>query len=260
MNSFKVLLKKDLLEIKRNKKWLVYVLSFTIIAIISVITARLLPEIFNALLDVTGVIEGMSYRVSVADSYMQFVANMGEIGLLIILIMFSNTLFKEKSSGTYHLLTSNGVKDYKIVLSHFVSKLILITISYLVSVGVFVVLNLLVFKEYTGLRGVCSLSYLYLTLVFALTLGLFISSFVKKKTMGFVLAIVIYFALSILSVFPYIDIYNPLYALTLGSEIMTSVDYELSDYLINLFVTLGVSVTLLVSSIYIFKNKIDNRK
>ena len=260
MNNFKVLLKKDLLELKRNKKWIIYITSFLIITLISVITARLLPELFNALLDVTGIIEGMSYKVSVADSYMQFVANMGEIGLLIILIMFSNTLVKEKSSGTYNLLTSNGVKEYKIVLSHFLSKLILITISYLVSIGLFVGLNLIIFKEYTGFRGVCSLTYLYLTMVFALTLGIFISSVVKKKNLGIILSIVIYFILSILSVFPYIDIYNPLYALTLANEVMTSVDYKLSDYLINLFMLLASSATLLIGSIYVFKNKIDNRK
>ena len=68
------------------------------------------------------------------------------------------------------------------------------------------------------------------------------------------------FIFSILSVFPYIDIYNPLYALTLANEVMTSVDYKLSDYLINLFMLLASSATLLIGSIYVFKNKIDNRK
>jgi ABC-2 type transport system permease protein len=121
-------------------------------------------------------------------------------------------------------------------------------------------MNLILFKQYTGIHGAIALTYVYLALVFALCLAFFVSSIVKKNSKGYLLVILIYFILSILSVFPYIDIYNPLTSLTLANNIIVYNDNVLSDYLINLFMTLGISIVLIISSIYIFKNKIDNRK
>jgi len=174
--------------------------------------------------------------------------------------MFANTMIKEKQSGTFYLLKANGVKEEEIVLSHFVSKLILITFSYLASIALLVPLNLIVFREYTGLRGAVSLSYLYLVLVFALTLSLFISSVVNKKSVGYALAIGAYFVLVIISAFPYINIYIPIHSLTLASNIITDIDYKISDYLINLGMNIIINIGLIIGSILILKKKIDNRK
>jgi len=260
MGNFMILFKKDLLELKRSKKWLVYILTISFITLFSVISARLLPEILNLFLVETGLDEVFTYRPSVADSYVQFISNVGQIIWILIAIMFSNTLVKEKVSGTYYMLKSNGVSETKIVLSHFLSKLLLITISYLVSIAIFVPLNLVLFKEYAGLRGVIALSYLYLSLIFALCFALFISSCVKKKNKGIIFVIAIYFILSILVMFPYIDIYNPLYNLTLASNVIMYKDNKTSEYLINLFTTIGYCIVFIISSMYLFKNKINNGK
>lgn len=259
MKDFKFLLKKDFLELCRTKKWIIYLVCFSLISVISVLTAKFLPELFNMLFSSTG-LDMFEMQATIADSYTQFVANIGETGVLLIAIMFSLILVKEKTSGTGYILQCHGVKDHKVVLSHFVSKLILITASYLVSIVIFVSLNFLIFKEYTGVRGVVSLSYLYLTLVFALALGIFISSISKNNMTSVIVTFGIYFLLTILSAFPYIDIYNPMSTIMMANNIIVNEAYELSDYLINLFVTLGFIVALIGGSIYTYKNKIDNRK
>lgn len=260
MGNFVTLFKKDLLEIKRSKSWLIFPLVFILVAGISVVTAKVLPELLNMLLKDTPLNGLMEYIPSIGDSYSQFAANMGEISILLVMILFSTALIKEKKSGTYYMLKDNGVSEAKIVLSHFLSKLILLTLSYLVSVVVFVVSNMIVFNSYTGIRGVVSLSYVYLALIFALAFSLFISSCSKKSVVAYVLSISIYFVLYTISAFPYIDIYNPLYSLVLASNIITKAEYQISDYIINLSVTLSLVVFFIIASIYFFKNKIDNRK
>ena len=260
MHSFITLLKKDFLEIKKNSKWLIYLFVFSLVSVLSVATAKILPELLNQLLKETGMEGFFYYQSGIADSYAQYVANMGEISFLLIIVMFATTLINEKNSGTYYLLKNNKVSETKIVMSHFISKLILITVSYFISIGIFIGLNLIVFKEYTGLRGVVSLSYVYLTLIFALALSLFISSIVKKKSSGYVIAIVVYFIMSLLSGIPYIDVYNPLYSLVLASNIITDVDYEIADFVLNLIILVTSIIALIGCSIYLFKNKIDNRK
>ena len=260
MDNFILLLKNNLLEFKRTKKWWIYLLTFSLVTIFSVISARVLPELLNVVLSESGLGEMFAYEVSVADSYVQLIANFGEIIWLLIAIMFSSVLVKEKNSGTYYMLKSNGVNEKSIVLAHFVSKMILITISYLLSLVIFVPLNLELFKQYTGVRGVVSLSFLYMILVFALSLALFISSLVNSKSKGYIVMIGVYFALTLLAIFPYIDIYNPMYGLTLASEVIVNDDIKISDYVVNGSIILIASIGCLLASIYCFKNKIDNRK
>jgi len=255
MNNLKILLKNHFLEFKRTKKWLVYILVFTFIGIVSALTSKYLLPALSEIFEMMGLI----YTTSIADSYIEFAANMGEISYLLIVIMFSTSLFKEKSSSTYYLLKSNGVKESEIVVSHYISKLILITLSYLASLLVYVPLNIFLFKSYTGYRGVVSLSYIYLLLVFALSFAVFISSFITKKSHGIVIGVVSYFVLTILSSIPNLDIFTPYYALTLSSNIMREQTHILKDYLINGFTTLLLSIGFVFLSIYLFKNKIDNR-
>lgn len=260
MSNFLVLLKKDLLEISRTQKWIIYILVFLAITVFSVVAARVLPEILNYALgevDFGGI--AFEYEISVADSYAQYIANMGEIAWLLVAIMFSSSLFKEKVTSSYNLLKCNKVSEKTIVLSHFLSKLILITVAYIASIIVFVPLNLIVFKEYTGLRGVVALSYVYLSLVFALTLALFISSFIDKKSKGILFVILIYFGLSLLTIFPKLTM-NPFMGLTLANNIIMYPDYKINDYVVNLIFTLISIVGMLVASVYLMKNKINNRK
>ena len=260
MGNFIELLKKDLLEIKRSKKWIISIVAFVLLAIISAVSAKILPELMNMALKDTGFEFLLPSVPSIADSYLQFIANIGEMGLILIIVMSVTYLIKEKLMGTYYTLKNNNVDDSQIVLSHFISKLIMFTISYLASIIVFVSLNLILFNEYAGIRGVVSLFYIYLTIIFSLSLSLFVSSICRKKSSGYALGIVLYFILTILSGIPYIDKYNPLYCLNLANDIMMKSDYVISEYIYTLSITLIMSIVLVVSSIVFFKNKINNKK
>ena len=148
MGNFIELLKKDLLEIKRSKKWIISIVAFVLLAIISAVSAKILPELMNMALKDTGFEFLLPSVPSIADSYLQFIANIGEMGLILIIVMSVTYLIKEKLMGTYYTLKNNNVDDSQIVLSHFISKLIMFTISYLASIIVFVSLNLILFNEY----------------------------------------------------------------------------------------------------------------
>lgn len=256
MNNLKFLLRNNFLEFKRSKKWIIYILVFTFLGLVSTLTAKFLLPAFNEVFEMLGIV----YTTSIADSYVEFSANMGEISYLLIVIMFSTSLFKEKSSLTYYLLKSNGVKESEIVLSHYISKMILITVSYLVSLLVFVPMNILLFKSYTGYRGVIALTYIYLLMIFALSFALFISSFITKKSHGILIGIVSYFVLTILVTIPYVDVFTPYYSLNLVTNIMRDQTHIAKDYLINAFTSLSLIIGFVFLSIYLFKNKIDNRK
>lgn len=256
MDNFKILLKKNLLEITRTKKWIVFMVVLPLIAIASSVIVKVL---FTALSPFLAEL-GIAYDPTIADAYIQFIANMAETGYLLIAIMFSTVLIKEKTSSTYYILKSNGVKESEVVLAHFVSKILLITISYLVSVIAFVITNLILFKSYAGLRGVISIGFTYMLLVFALCFSMFISSIISKKGQGYIITIASYFGFSILYLIPKVGVVTPFYALTLLNDVMYETTYNISEIVTNGVSLLIMCAGLIWGSIYFFGNKVDNGK
>ena len=174
MANFVVLLKKNILEMIKNKRIMLFAIVFAAISLISALTARYLPEIFKILLEgienTGGELFMFSYNVS--DSYIQYISNIGQLALLLIGVLFATSITKEKVKGTYNNLVVRGVKDRDIVLAHYVAQLLVITVCYLLSIAVFVVLNIILFNQIMGLRGFTVLVYLYLLLVVSLSFTL----------------------------------------------------------------------------------------
>ena len=167
---------------------------------------------------------------------------------------------KEKKTGTYDTLKMNKVKDHEIVLSHLVAQVILVTISYIFSIAVFVILNILLFKQIMGLRGVVALTYVYLLLLATISFSLLGSCLFKKSNKSYLFVILGYFVLTFLEVIPKINKINPFHLLNISTNLMLYEGYSLKENLITSLSTLFISVVLVIVSLFVVKNKIDNRK
>lgn len=264
MVNFVILLKKNLIEMVRNKRIIIFSIAFVAISLISAVMAKFLPELFKWLFDTLGEdgtnIGMMIGDASVADSYVQFVSNVTEIMVLLIIIFFTGTIIKEKKTGTYDNLKMNSVKDHEIVLAHFVAQVILVTVSYIVGVAFFVLLNILLFRQIMGIRGVVALLYIYLTMLFVIAASLFVGCLFKKNFWAYFLAIIGYFVLSFVDIIPHINKFNPFHLLTISMNLMYSESYSLSEHLITSIVTVLLTAGLVIVSLFIVKNKINNRK
>ncbi len=263
MSNFITLIKKNLLEAFRTKKILIFIGVFLAIGIISPVTAKVLPRIFEALLDSLenmGV-QGISiFDGTVADSYAQFISNNAELGVLFISLMYVGTIIKEKEKGTYAMLKTSKVKDSEIVLAHYVSQVIVFTISYLLSVASFVVLNIVLFRQIMGVRGLVVLAYIYLISLVALAFTLFVSCVVKSRGQGYLIVVLGYFIIYFLEIIPKINIINPFHLFTLSSSLVSNKNYILKDNLLTAGITLIWGILLVLVSLYLVKNRIDNRR
>lgn len=262
MVNFVVLLKKNLLEMVRNKRIIIFSILFVAISVISALTARFLPELINAILETAGEQVGANFllKATVAESYIQFIVNISQSAVLVVAILFATSISKEKNKGTYNNLVSLGVKDKDIVLAHFVSQIIVISISYLLGVAVFVVLNILLFNQIMGIRGVVSLLYLYLLLIATMSVTLFISCVCNKNSKAYLFVIIWYFVVTFIEVIPKFNLINPMHLMTLGSELMYYPDYTIKYHLITSIITVLISVSLVVLAVYFSKNKVNNHK
>lgn len=263
MANFAILLKKNLLEMVKNKRIIIFSAIFVIISIVSSLTAKYLPVLLDFLLsglEDSGIGSLLIFDGTVADSYVQFISNFSEISILLISIMFANTIVKEKNKGTYASLKMNGVKDGEIVLAHLVSQIILITVSYLVSVPVFVLSNILLFNQIMGVRGFVVLTYIYLVMLVTICFSLFVSCFCKKSGKAYLLVILSYFVFGLLEILPRINRVNPMHLFTLSSNLMYVEEYSLNEHLLTSFSSLGICVVLVVISLFVVRNKIDNKR
>lgn len=262
MANFIILVKKNLLEMIRNKRIVIFGVVFVAISLISAFSAKYLPEIINTLLEGMEEQIGSAFimKATVADSYIQFISNIGQIAVLLVGILFAVSISKEKSKGTYNSLITHGVKDRDIVLAHFASQVIVITVSYLLSVCVFVVLNIILFNQIMGIKGFVVLLYLYLLLIATMSFTLFISSVCNKNSKAYLFIILGYFGLSLLEVIPRINLINPFHLLTLGSELMYYSDYVVSNHLITSLFTVLISAGLVLLAVSLSKNRVNNYK
>lgn len=258
MANFMVLFKKNLIEMVRNKRIIVFSVVFVMLSLISALTAKYIPVLIELLL---GEMKDMlMLNATVADSYVQFISNFGQIAVLLIGIMFASTITKEKSKGTYDSLKMNGVKDYQIVLSHLASQIILVTVSYLLSVAFFCVLNILLFRQIMGMRGFVSLIYIYLVMLATICFSLFCSCICKKSGKAYLLVILSYFVLGIVEVIPKVNMFNPFHLLTLSTNLMYYENYFLKEHLITSLVSFAICVALVVLSLLLVRNRINNKK
>ena len=247
----------------RNKKVIVFGIVFVALSVISVLSAKFLPIILEALL------EGMENEVgqqilimdsSVADSYVQYISNFSQIGIFLVGILFATAITKEKDKGTYDSLKMNRVKDSEIVFSYLVSQIIVISLCYFISVSVFVLLNILCFRQIMGLRGLVAILYIYLLLLITVCFVMFVSCFCKKNRMAYLIVILSYFGVSILEVLPRINKFNPYHLITIGYNLMYYPEYSLKEHLVTSLFTLMLCVLFVFVSLLIVKNKINNKK
>lgn len=263
MANFIILLKKNLVEMIRNKRVLIFGIVFAFFSIISAVAAKYLPELIKWIFSQTGEMQGVESLIlssTVADSYVQFISNIGQIAVLFVPLMFASTIVREKEKGTYNVLKMNKVKDSEIVLAHLTSQIILVTVCYLVSVALFVPLNILLFKQIMGLRGFVALVYLYLLLIIDICITMFISCSCKKKGKSYLFVVLVYFGLSILDAIPKVNRFLPYSLLSLSNELMIYPSYKLSDHLITVISMVVIGFVLVISSIFVTRNRIDNSK
>jgi len=134
MKAFGVFTKKELLESVRTYRIIIMLAVFAIIGILSPLTALLMPQILGSI-DLGGVIITLPEPTAM-DAWGQFYSNIGSMGMLVVIIVFSGIMANEFSRGTLVNLLTKGLSRSTVVLSKFTAATIIWTLAYLLSLGV----------------------------------------------------------------------------------------------------------------------------
>lgn len=124
MKGTRAFFKKEVIEHLRNYKLFIFMIVFAIIGILSPLTAKFLPELLESLMDenITIIIQDPTY----VDSWVQFFSNINQIGLVVMVLVFSPIMAREYEKGTLVHMVTKGLPR----LSIYSAKLAILYLSW----------------------------------------------------------------------------------------------------------------------------------
>jgi ABC-2 type transport system permease protein len=120
--------KKEFTESVRTYKLLILLAVFLLFGMMSPLLAKFTPEILKSV-----GLSGMEFTVpepTAMDSWTQFFKNVGQMGMLVLVIVFSGIMANEFSRGTLVNVLTKGLKRHTVIFSKLTAATLLWTASY----------------------------------------------------------------------------------------------------------------------------------
>ena len=248
------LLKYDFYHLRKTSKFIIFPVVIVIFAILSPLTARYMNEILEMALGESG-LDITFPDPTVLDSYLQYLGNLYETVMFVVLFVGVGFFIKDKTKGLLPLILSKPINRVKYLLSKYISLSILILVSLLIGYLVFSYYTYFIFEE-VDMLGVLIMSLLFFVYVlYILSISLFTATHFKSYLAAVSVTFGIYIFTSMLtiievSIFKYLPgvIGNSSVDILLGNEVV-------SDVLINVGVTLVISIGFIYLSLIKFNKQ-----
>ena len=253
MRAFIAFTKKECTEGLRTYRLIILAAVLLFFGILSPLTAKLLPEILGAV-DLGDGVSITSPEPSAIDSWTQFFSNIGQMGMLALIVTFSGIMASELSRGTLVNLLTKGMKRHTVVISKFISASFMWTVGY--------ALCLIVCYAYTEFywpasdisNSLFAFSSLWMfgELLIAILIfgGVLFGSFYGSLLSCFGVII----TLALLNIAPAIHRFNPI-GLAGDTLSLLSAQKEPADFLPAMIICASSVVLLTAASIAVFNKK-----
>lgn len=255
MSASRAFLRKEVLENIRNYKLFILFTVFALIGVTSPLSAKFLPELLSRLTDenITIIIEDPTY----VDSWLQFFSNVNQIGLVVLLLVFSPIMSKEYEKGTLVHMVTKGLPR----LSIYMGKLILLFSSWTLLYWLSALITLIYTNYYfpkSSLEGVLIATvsmYLFGLMLMALLLSVAV---ILRTSFGTLLTVGAFVGLLYLGeLFPLIQKWSPLQLNSRNVEWLAG--KEIGRELIQSFAVTGLLILLFIGiGAVFFKRKTIN--
>jgi ABC-2 type transport system permease protein len=252
MKGYIAFTKKEVLESIRTYRVLILFLVAFLVGMLSPITAKLMPEIFKSL-QLDGIVITLPPPVAL-DAYAQLFKNMTQIGMLVVLLVFSGMLSNEIMKGTLIPMLTKGLSRGAVILSKFTVSLTIWTFALFLSFITTYGYTAYLFGSGNQPNLLFSVFCLWLFGAFLLSLILLSSSFMPGNFGGLTLTAMLIVVMLILDVFPKLHQFNPI-ALSSQNVALLEGTVQVSELMPIVFITLFMIILSLGGSMVIFKKK-----
>ncbi len=128
MNGYWAFTKKEFCEHARTYKLLILGLVFLLFGLMNPLTAKFTPDLLSALAP-----EGLQITVpepTALDSWAQFFKNLSQLGLIVLVVLFSGLLATEFAKGTLVQMLTKGLSRTAVLLAKWTGVAVLWTGAY----------------------------------------------------------------------------------------------------------------------------------
>lgn len=252
MKQLTVFTKKELFESAATFKLYILIAVFLVLGMMSPLLTKLLPDIISSMED-TGIVIELPEQ-SAIDAWIQFFKNVSQMGMLILIIVFSGIMSGEFSKGTLINLLTKGLKRKTVILSKMLAATILWTVSYLVCLAVCYV--------YTAyFWGTGGLNHTLLAFIapwlfgeFLIAVLIFGGTLFSNMYGSLLSCFAVVVVLNVISIIPNVAKYNPV-SLAGGTVALFAGTSEPSDFIPAVIICAVLIIALVVASIAIFNKK-----
>lgn len=252
MKNYITFLKKELLESMRTHKLLIMLAVFAILGIMNPLFAKLTPEIISLAMP-----EGQTITVAkptAFDSWTQFYKNTGQMGLIVIAIVFSGILSIELSKGTLINMLTKGLSRSTVILSKYTYMLLLWTASLAISFFITLIYTVYLFPGGETLNLLFSVFCLWLFGAFLLALLLFAAVLVESSYGCLLITGIVIIICMLLNMISAAQKYNPFSLVTQNMGLIQN-EVEVSALYYAIGITGVLSLIFIISSILVFRKK-----
>lgn len=249
MKAFIAFTKKEFTEYLRTYKILILGTVFLLFGMMNPVLAKFTPEIIKA--------AGLDLNLpdpTALDSWAQFFKNVAQMGLVIVLILYSGIMANEFSKGTLINILTKGLKRRTVILAKFTVASMLWTLSYFLC---FIVTYSYTayFWPITGLHNeLLTFSSLWLYGEFLISLVILGGVLFKNNYGSLLLAGGLTLVMTLINIFPKLQQYNPI---TLSSDNMSMLTAlkPVSHYYPAMVICGVLTCVFMVSSVILFNKK-----
>ncbi|MGL4336683.1 MAG: ABC transporter permease subunit, partial [Turicibacter sp.] len=212
--------------------------------------AKLMPEVISQMN-----IEGMTITMpepTALDSYIQFFKNITQMGLIVLVLIFSGVLTQELSKGTIVILLTKGLTRTTVILSKYIIACLLYSLALILAFATTYGYTLYLFPSDSIVHLGYSVGCLWLFGLFLLSLLMLAQTIVDSQYGNLLLVSLVIGILFILNLFPICQKFNPL-ALVSYNVPMLVADFDFSQLIPAVWITGLLTIGCLSGAIMLFK-------
>jgi len=252
MKSYIAFTKKEFCENFRTYKFFIMISVFLLLGMMNPITAKITPQLLKSFMPA-----GMNITVAeptALDSWAQFFKNVPQMGLIVLVIIFSGIMANEFSRGTLINMLTKGLSRRVVILSKFTMAVIVWTLSYIVCFVVSYAYTAYFWSSY-GIRNIgLSVFCLWLFGILLLAIIMLGGVLFKNSYGGLLFTGGLVVVLMLLNIVPVLQKYNPITLVSSNLALLTG-NMLVSDFIVPIVICSIATIVLISSAIMLFNKK-----
>ena len=252
MKHYIAFIKKELIESVRTYKILIMLLVFFAFGIMNPLTAKMTPDLLKAAMP-----DGMTITMADPtgfDSWTQFFKNISQMGLIVMVCVFSGVLGTELSKGTLINMLTKGLSRSAVILSKYTSMALIWTMSIVLSFFVTWGYTVYLFPDDKPVNLLFSVFCLWVFGMFLLALLLFAATLAKNNYGCLLITGTGLVVCMLCNIIPSAHKYNPLSLATKNMDLITDT-IEASSVYSCVWAAVVLSLAFVILSVKIFRKR-----